>query len=115
MQLAGARLASAEAKSYWPVQVLAWLADNLTGPVSIELGKTWLQSAALRATLQRLEEADSPAGLKDDGTLVWTVAVLPSELLPSFISIIAPLPPAATRNARDFVDLVLALEILPTQ
>jgi hypothetical protein len=27
----------------------------------------------------------------------------------------APLPPAATRNARDFADLVLALETNPIQ
>ena len=72
-------------------------------------------SAALQTVVRRFEQADTPASLKDDGTLVWTAALLPSELLPSFISMTASLPPAATRNARDFVDLVLALETPPIQ
>jgi Family of unknown function (DUF5691) len=114
MQLAGARLASA-GTAYWPARVLAWLADNLTAPVAAESGNTLLSSTALQTALRRFEEADTPASLKDDGTLVWTAAVLPRELLPSFTAMIAPLPPAATRNARDFADLVLALETNPIQ
>jgi hypothetical protein len=114
MDLASTRLASAEART-WPVHTLAWLADNLTEPVSVEIAKTWLNSSTLQSAQQRFEQADTPASLKDDGTLVWTAALLPSELLPSFISMMAPLPPAATRAARDFADLVLALETPPTQ
>jgi hypothetical protein len=114
MDLASARLASVEAR-FWPVHLLAWLADNLTEPVTAEFGKAWLGSAALQTAQQRVEQADTPASLKDDGTLVWTAALLPSELLASFIAMMAPLPPAATRSARDFVDLVLALETPPTQ
>jgi hypothetical protein len=114
MALASTRLASVEAK-FWPVHLLAWLADNLTEPVTAEFGKAWLDSAALQTAQQRVEQADTPASLKDDGTLVWTAALLPSELLASFVAMMAPLPPAATRNARDFAELVLALETPPTQ
>ena len=114
MDLASARLASVEAR-FWPVHTMAWLADNLTEPVSVEFAKTWLNSASLQSAQQRFEQADTPASLKDDGTLVWTAALLPAAMLPTFISMLAPLPPAATRAARDFADLVLALETPPTQ
>ena len=114
-RLVGARLASAESETYSPANVLAWLADSLTEPVSVEFGKTLLGSAALQAALQRLQDADAPRSLKDDGTLLWTAAVLPAGLLASFIAMIAPLPPAATRSARDLADLVLALAATPTQ
>jgi hypothetical protein len=114
MDLASARLASVEAR-FWPVQTMAWLADNLTEPVTAEFGKTWLSSASLQSAQQRFEQADTPASLKDDGTLVWTAALLPAAMLSSFIAMMAPLPPAATRAARDFADLVLALETPPTQ
>ena len=114
MALASARLASVEAR-FWPVHDLAWLADNLTEPVTPEFAKTWLDSANLQTAQQRIEKADTPASLKDDGTLVWTAALLPAAMLPSFIAMMAPLPPAATRNARDFAELVLALETPPTQ
>jgi hypothetical protein len=114
MALASARLAGVDAK-FWPVQVLAWLADNLTEPVTPEFAKTWLNSATLRTAQERFEQADTPVSLKDDGTLVWTAALLPSELLPSFIAMIASLPPAVTRAARDFAELALALETPPTQ
>ena len=46
---------------------------------------------------------------KADGTLLWTAAVLPPELQASFQDAIAALPPLATRSARDFSDLILAL------
>jgi hypothetical protein len=115
VQLVEARFATAGTKTYSPAFALAWLAGNLTEPVSTEFGNMLLGSTALQAALQSFQEASSPTSLKDDGTLVWTAAVLPAALLASFMMTIAPLPPATTRNARDLADLVLALETTPTQ
>jgi hypothetical protein len=115
VRLVEARLAATETRMHSPAYALAWLAANLTEPVAVDFGNRLLGSSALQGALQRFREADTPVSLKDDGTLVWTAAVLPASLLPSFIEMIAPFPPAATRTARDFADLVLALDATPTQ
>jgi len=90
--------------------VLAWLGENLTHPLSAESGNAVLWSVAWQATLQRFKGATTPVAMKDDGTLVWTAAVLPAELLPSFQEMLAPLLATTTRSARDFAELVLTLE-----
>ncbi|MBO0756582.1 MAG: hypothetical protein J2P54_12015 [Bradyrhizobiaceae bacterium] len=105
MQLAKARLTAAET----PAHVLAWLASNLTEPASLDFGHCLLRSDVFEAALQRFQEADTPSAMKDDGTLIWTAAVLPTSLLASFLAKLEPLLPATTRAAREFVALVLAL------
>jgi hypothetical protein len=89
---------------------LAWLADSLSGAVSPEFGQALLASPAWRVVLEHLKEATTPAAMKDDGTLVWTAAILPPELLPAFRDAIAALLPVTTRSALDLADLVLALD-----
>jgi hypothetical protein len=113
-RLVEARLAAADTRTH-PAHILAWLADHLIAPVSDEFGNALLCSAALQAALRRFREAETPGSSKDDGTFVWTAAVLPAGLLGSFVAMIAPLPPATTRNARDFADLVVVLDTEPTQ
>lgn len=102
------RLSSIEARS--PAHLLAWLADNLTGPLSLDAGTALLRSPAWQAVLQRLGEAATPAAMKDDGTLVWTAALLPPALLTALSAAIAELQPLTVRSARDFTELALALE-----
>jgi hypothetical protein len=68
----------------------------------------------LEAALRRFQEADTAIAMKDDGTLIWTAAVLPTPLLASFVAKLEPLLPATTRAAREFAALVLALDA-PTQ
>jgi hypothetical protein len=58
------------------------------------------------------KEAITPGAMKDDGTLIWTVAILPTALLPLFQEATTALQPATTRSARDFTDLLLALDTL---
>jgi Family of unknown function (DUF5691) len=110
MQLAEARLTAAKS----PAPVLAWLASNLTEPASLDFGHCLLGSDVFEAALQRFQGADTPIAMKDDGTLIWTAAVLPTSLLPSFLAKLEPLLPATTRAARAFAALVLALDA-PTQ
>jgi hypothetical protein len=114
-QLVEARLVAAEGRAYSPAHLLAWLASNRTGPISLDFGNALMGSAAWQAALQRFKDATTPATMKDDGTLIWTVAVLPAGLVASFIEKIASLPPATSRIPRDFAGLVLALEVAPTQ
>ena len=110
MQLAKARLTAAES----PAHVLAWLASNLTEPASLDFGNSLLNSDVFEAALQRLQEADTATAMKDDGTLIWTAAVLPTSLLASFLAKLEPLLPTTTRAAREFAALTLALDA-PTQ
>jgi hypothetical protein len=95
-----------------PAYALHWLALHLAGPVSEEAGRRLLDAAAWRAVVAARREATTPAAMKDDGTLIWTAGILPSALLPAFQDAIADLPPVSTRSARDFSDLVLALDAL---
>jgi hypothetical protein len=95
-----------------PAYPLHWLALHLTGPVSEEAGTRLLDAAAWRAVLKARREATTPGAMKDDGTLIWTAAILPPRLLPAFQDAISTLPPIGTRSARDFSDLVLALDAL---
>jgi Family of unknown function (DUF5691) len=109
MQLAQAPLMAPAASLHSPAAVLAGLAGHLTEPVSVDFANTLLGSATWQGALERMQDADTPAASKDDRTLVWTAVLLPASRLPSFLETIAPLPPAITRTARDFADLVLAL------
>jgi hypothetical protein len=95
-----------------PAISLRHLALHLTAPVAVELGRALVGSPAWQAVLEARKEAATPAAMKDDGTLVWTAAVLPPALLPTFQNALADLPSVATRAARDFSDLMLALEAL---
>ncbi|HEX6000369.1 MAG TPA: DUF5691 domain-containing protein [Hyphomicrobiaceae bacterium] len=95
-----------------PAYALHWLALHLTGPVPEEAGRRVLDAAAWRAVLEERRQATTPAAMKDDGTLIWSAAILPCGLLPAFQNAIADLPPAATRSARDLSDLMLALGAL---
>jgi len=88
------------------------LALDLSGPVPPEFGKLLLESAAWRAVLERRKEAATAGAMKDDGTLIWTAAILPPERMAAFQQAIAELPPISARSARDLSDLVLALEAL---
>jgi hypothetical protein len=110
MQLAKVRLTAAES----PAHVLACLASNMTEPASLDFGHCLLGSDVFEAALQRFQEADTPTAIKDDGTLIWTAAVLPTSLLASFLAKLEPLLPATTRAASEFTALVLALDA-PTQ
>jgi hypothetical protein len=110
MQLAEARLTAAKS----PAPVLAWLASNLTEPASLDFGHCLLGSDVFETALRRFQEADRPTAIKDDGTLIWTAAVLPTSLLASFLAKLEPLLPATTRAAREFAALILALDA-PTQ
>ncbi len=114
MRLVEARLA-ADAGTGSPARNLAWLANNLAEPVPADLGNRLIYCEPLQATLQRLQQAATPAATKDDGTLVWTAAVLPKEPLARFLEMISSLPPAITRTARDFAELMLALGRAPTR
>jgi hypothetical protein len=110
MQLATAGLVAVRS----PAPVLAWLASNLTEPASVDFGHCLLGSDAFEAALRRFQEADTAIAMKDDGTLIFTAAVLPTPLLASFVAKLEPLLPATTRAAREFAALVLALDA-PTQ
>jgi hypothetical protein len=48
--------------------------------------------------------------MKNDGTLVWAAALMPTNLLAEFQAAISGLLPLTVRSAKDFVDLALALE-----
>jgi hypothetical protein len=92
--------------------VLGDLALSLSGSAPLEFGRLLLEAPAWHAVLKERQEATTPAAMKDDGTLIWTAAILPPELHPAFETAIAALPPVATRSARDFSDLMLALDAL---
>ncbi len=91
-----------------PAAAVAWLAGNLAAPVSAEFGEWLLACERLRATIQRIQDSPTPA-VKDDGSLVWTAALLPSGVIERFLDLIEPLPPAANRTARAFAELTMAL------
>ncbi len=112
VQLIAQRLAVNEAGRHSLIPMLTWLADNLRDPLPVDLGAVLLGSEAWQASLRRLNDATTPAAMKDDGTLIWTAAILPTELLRSIQEAMAALQPATTRTARDFTDLVLALDTL---
>jgi hypothetical protein len=112
LRLATHRITNLDAKRFSLAALLAWLAENLAGPVPAEFGKNLLPSAAWQATIAQRKEAVTPGAMKDDGTLIWTAAILPTGLLPSFQEAMTALQPATTRSARDFTDLVLALDTL---
>jgi hypothetical protein len=92
--------------------VLGDLALTLSGSAPLEFGRLLLEAPAWHAVLKERQDATTPAAMKDDGTLIWTAAILPPELHPAFQTAIADLPPVATRSARDFSDLMLALDAL---
>jgi hypothetical protein len=110
MRLAKAGLTAASS----PARALAWLASNLTEPASLDFGRYLLGTDVFEHALQRFQEADTATAMKDDGTLIWTAAVLPPPLLAPFLAKLEPLLPATTRAAREFAALVLALDA-PTQ
>jgi hypothetical protein len=109
-RLIAKRVAVIDAGKHSLKPMLEWLADNLPGSLSVATGTILLSSTAWQATLQRLKNATIPAAMKDDGTLVWTAAVMPAELLPSFQEMLAPLLATTTQSARDFAELALTLE-----
>ena len=112
LHLIAHRLSTIDGQQFSAAPLLQWLAENLTGPVPAEFGKTLLGSAAWRAVVERRKEATTPAAMKDDGTLIWTAALLPSGLLATFQEAVSSLLPVTTRSARDFADLVLMLDTL---
>jgi hypothetical protein len=112
VQLVAHRIVKIGTRRLLVAPMLAWLVQNLTGPAHVEFGKSLIGSPVWHAILEHFNEATRSAEMKDDGTLIWTAAVLPSQLLPIFQNAIAELPPAATRSARDFADLMLTLETL---
>jgi Family of unknown function (DUF5691) len=112
VRLIAHRLSSIDGQRFPVAPHLQWLAENLTGSAPAEFGKTLLGSAAWQAVVERLQEATTPAAMKDDGTLIWTAAVLSSGLLATFQEAISGLLPVTTRSARDFTDLVLTLDTL---
>jgi Family of unknown function (DUF5691) len=112
LHLIAHRLSTIDGQRFSVAPLLQWLAENLTGPVPAEFGKTLLGSAAWRAVVERLKEATTPAAMKDDGTLIWTAALLPSGLLATFQEAVSGLLPVTTRSARDFADLVLTLDTI---
>ena len=70
-----------------------------------------LDSVAWQAVLGALARtATTPAAMKDDGTLLWTAAIFHPSCSRPFRRDCRPLPPVATRSARDFAELILALE-----
>ena len=87
--------------------------ENLTGSVRLRNSATscWARPHG-RLLFSALKEATTPAAMKDDGTLIWTAALLPSELLATFQEAVSGLPSVTTRSACDFADLVLTLDAL---
>jgi hypothetical protein len=112
IRLVAHRIAKIDAQKSSVAPMLAWLAQNLTGPAHVEFGKCLLGSATWQTAVEHLAEAATPAAMQDDGTLIWTAAVLPSQLLPTFREATAALLPATTRSAREFADLMLTLDML---
>jgi hypothetical protein len=116
VRLIAQRIANIDAQKSSIAPMLAWLAENLAGPAPVEFGNTLLGSTAWQAVLENLRQATTPATMKHDGTLIWSAAVLPSQLLARFQDAMAALSPAITRPAHDFAELVLALDaVLPPQ
>jgi Family of unknown function (DUF5691) len=109
LRLVAHRLSKIDAQRFSVAPLLQWFAENLTGSVPPEFGNILLGSAAWQAFIQRVKEATTSAAMKDDGTLIWTAALLPSELLATFRDAVSGLPPITIRSACDFADMLDAL------
>lgn len=78
-------------------------------PLDSDVAARLLAAPAWKNAVSRVVGATAPAGPKDDGRLIFTATLMPREAMTAFIESLSPLPLAATRAAKDFADLVLAL------
>jgi hypothetical protein len=85
------------------------LASAARLPLDPDMAARLLAAPAWNNALSGVTEDAGPAGPKDDGRLIFTATLMPREVMPVFIESLAPLPLAATRTAKDFADLILAL------
>jgi hypothetical protein len=108
--IVGARLLASPALSGSVVMPLA-IAARL--PLEPEMAARLLAAAAWKNAVSGVVDAAGPAGPKDDGRLIFTATLMPREVMSAFIESLAPLPLVATRAAKDFADLILALPARP--
>jgi Family of unknown function (DUF5691) len=96
---------------------LMQIAIKALAPLDDQTASRLLALPAWHEAVQQIAAATTPAAQKDDGRLIFTATLLPRAVLPSFVAQLSPLPPGASRAARDFCDLVQALpiEVLPIQ
>jgi hypothetical protein len=87
------------------------IASKSPTPLDEQTASRLLGLPAWREAVQEIAAATTPAAQKDDGRLIFTATLMPRATLPAFIAQLSPLPPGASRAARDFADLVLALPI----
>jgi hypothetical protein len=108
--LAKARLAIADTRPAMLATILASLARDLSDPVPVDFGEALLASDVWHSALQRFVEGETPAKVKDDGTLIWTAALLPAALAAPLHDRLSSLLPTTSHGARTFIDFMLALE-----
>ena len=85
---------------------LVTLATEARAPVD---PGTAAQFLAGRVWTEAVAELAGRSDGRDDGRLVCTAALMPPEAIPAFLAGLDAAPPTATRAARDFAALVLAL------
>src|SRR5262249_52719370 len=90
---------------------LMQIAIKAPAPLDEATASRLLALPAWQEAVREIAAATTPAAQKDDGRLVFTATLLPRATLPAFVAQLSPLPPGASRAARNFADLVLALPI----
>jgi hypothetical protein len=104
-----ARLLSSQALAGHVIMPLATAARR---PLDHDSAARLLAAPAWRNAISDMAGA-SAAVPKDDGRFVFTAALMPREAMPAFVASLSAAPLSATRAARDFADLVLALPDRP--
>jgi hypothetical protein len=104
--IVGTRLLASRALTGSLVMPLASAARLALDP---DMAARLLAAPAWKNAISGGVEEAGPAGPKDDGRLIFTATLMPREVMPAFIDSLAPLPLAATRTAKDYADLILAL------
>ena len=85
------------------------LATAARSPLDPEAAARFLAAPAWRKAVAALAATGASTVSKDDGRLVFTATLMPREAVPAFAASLDPLLPSATRAARDFAALILAL------
>jgi len=92
-----------------PVPVIR-LAAEARVAVDPATAARFLAGSVWTKALADLAGSDDNPAPKDDGRLVCTAALMPPAAMPAFAAALAAAPQTAIRGARDFTDLVLALD-----
>ena len=87
---------------------LAAISAHAPAQMSLALAETVLASPGFARVAEALNTSGT-ATPKDDGTLLALAGLMPAEAMPRYLAALEPLPMAATREARAFAELVLAL------